>query len=745
MRPLLILCSTALALSLSNVAFAANTHTAPADTTAKAPPPVATKGAASEKKKSAGKNPAWPKSRAETVSVTATRDARVVSPSSVSLDAVQPESQVSNYYITHAAPPTSDYLTLVQFTPSVSNSSPNGPGVSSKNATIRGFQDGEYNVTFDGIPFGDPNSYGHATTSFFPAPVVSTVSVDRGPGTASTIGNATFGGSMNIKSAALSDKMGGMVGGSMGSNSTYQSVIELQTGRIEKTNGTRLMFNYSHTETAGMVNYGGLRQDNYFAKLEQPLGANTTLTLVGEKTGLDWYTYSQPTLASTALYGYSFANLNNDPNSQQYYKYALDQRGSDFSYMDLKSENYGFRFDNKLYTYALDNLGSGAADNKGTTDNSALLTTGVPGALEESHYRAYGDIARLEHDFGHGFFSTTARVGVWWEHARESVTEYTVNLQTGLPAVFTGYPNAKAIDLLSDSETIQSFVEFAWHPVKGLTITPGWKHVDFHRHIAGETSFEGVNNSSSYAVDLGSTSINYHLTKNVSIYSQWAMGFQAPQANTQEATGSAYNTLSPQQTINYQAGIVYKSGRLVASLDGYYINFRNKIGSFTESSAIGGGNVTVYRNQGGVIYKGIEAEATYQLGYGLSLTANGSINSAAAKTTDLQIANAPSATANFGAIYDHGRLYGSILTKWVGHRFAGDGQLASGANYTRLPAYSYTNLTLGYRFPHGVRVDFQANNLFNNRTITEGSGAATNTTYYYLAQRNFYGTVRISF
>ena len=66
--------------------------------------------------------------------------------------------------------------------------------------TMRGFQNGQYNVTFDGIPWGDSNDFTQHTTSYFMQQDIGNVVVDRGPGDASNIGNATFGGTIAVNS-----------------------------------------------------------------------------------------------------------------------------------------------------------------------------------------------------------------------------------------------------------------------------------------------------------------------------------------------------------------------------------------------------------------------------------------------------------------------------------------------------------------------------------------------------------------
>ncbi|MBR0558550.1 TonB-dependent receptor [Neokomagataea anthophila] len=671
--------------------------------------------------------------------------AQAQAPGQTPMTATQPETSISKTYIKHIASPHADYLSVMQFSPSASNSSPNGPGMSSKNAAIRGFQDGQYNVTFDGIPFADPSSFSHQTTSFFPAPVLGSMMIDRGPGTASTMGNATFGGTMALNSEDLLDKHLITINGAYGSANTYQAGIDLQSGAIAATNGTRILFNYNHTATDGLLKYAGLRQDNYFLKIEQPIYDFAHFSVVSERTTVAWNNYVQPTVAGTQKYGYNYASLNNDPTSQLYRSYNFSNRWSDFSYAKFDAEKYGFRFVDKAYTYGYDEAATAGGNTNGTTPNSTLLTSGVPGVGSGSHYRPWGNIATLERDFGHGVTNVTARAGVWYDYSRQTQVQVTNDLSTGQIKPYKGRSTALSYDLLGYTTSINSFLEFVWRPVKGLSITPGWKHVDFKRSINGVSSGSTLNSTRSYAVDLGSAALNYQFNQHWAYYAQWAMGFQAPPSNVQRGPGAQFNTLSPQQTINYQTGIIFKSDRFIADIDGYYINFRNKISAFALPVGPGGSYVTVYGNQGGVIYKGFEAEATLRAGYGFSVTANASINSAADKTSGMQVANAPSSTAFFGVLYDRDALYGSFLTKYVGHRFAGAGQLPSGANYTRLPAYSSTDLTLGYRFGSKYRVQFQVANIFDNRTITEGNGSATLPTYYYLPPRNYYGSFSASF
>lgn len=106
------------------------------------------------------------------------------------------------------------------------------------------FVDGQYNVMIDGIPFGDANDFTHHRTSFFPAGVLGDVMVDRGPGDASTIGYATFGGTVGLHSRAFTYAMSGSLRGTYGSFNDRFAVAELQSGSIAQTGDTRILFDY---------------------------------------------------------------------------------------------------------------------------------------------------------------------------------------------------------------------------------------------------------------------------------------------------------------------------------------------------------------------------------------------------------------------------------------------------------------------------------------------------------------------
>ncbi|MDE2043002.1 MAG: TonB-dependent receptor plug domain-containing protein, partial [Alphaproteobacteria bacterium] len=200
---------------------------------------------------------------------------------STPLDAVQPASVISADFIAKNLAPSGNYDEAIKFSPSVFDTAPNGPGLAeSQNIAIRGFQDGQFNVTFDGIPWGDSNDFTHHTTSYFMAHDLGQITVDRGPGTAATIGEATFGGTVYILSKAPDEHFSLNPYISYGSFNTFNAGVELDSGAMTPS-GTRLMIDGEFLTSDGYLTNEGLRRQNIYGKLVQPIGSAFTLTVAG--------------------------------------------------------------------------------------------------------------------------------------------------------------------------------------------------------------------------------------------------------------------------------------------------------------------------------------------------------------------------------------------------------------------------------------------------------------------------------
>lgn len=181
--------------------------------------------------------------------VTATK-ANEIAPVTASLQTTQPQAIVSRSFIEDSLPATADFNQLALITPSFSNTGGDGGmGISESKGQLRGFQDGEYNITYDGVPFSDTNDPTHHSNTFFPSDTIETVVVDRGPGNASNLGQATFGGSVNLFSRAARDEMGAEVRAGYGTNNTWMIRPMVQSGAIDALGGTKALLGGQYVKT----------------------------------------------------------------------------------------------------------------------------------------------------------------------------------------------------------------------------------------------------------------------------------------------------------------------------------------------------------------------------------------------------------------------------------------------------------------------------------------------------------------
>lgn len=422
-------------------------------------------------------------------------------PLTASLTTTQPQSAVSRDYIDNTVP-TADFNELIMLTPGVSlTGTGNGAGFSESKAVIRGFQDGEYNVTYDSIPFADTNNPTHHSTAFFPSNTIETVVVDRGPGNASQLGQATYGGNVNMYSRAARDEIGGQAEAIIGMFNSFIARAEFQSGKIEKLGDTRIVLTGQFLRSDGALTYSPVNSKNLYGKAVIPIGASNTLTLMstwnrnfyylsdvakGATCGSAITTGGTSTTAADAsgnpltqltgsncaptsegsTYGKNFG-MTNDPSLASYYKYNRTDKTTDFSYIRLQSDlGSGFSLDNRVYMYGYTNntySGNGKSAVKvangvptfsfpsggvisgfsgaGTPDSPFKTVAGpatdVLGYNKLNKYRTYGYIGQLNYDFSMG----KIRLGGWYEYAVTDRHIFDLDATTGQPSYNEAFNN----------------------------------------------------------------------------------------------------------------------------------------------------------------------------------------------------------------------------------------------------------------------------------------------------------------
>lgn len=714
--------------------------------------------------------------RVDELVVTAASGAVAVAPIKASLEATQPQSIIDRKAIDQFIPSTSDYTQIVNLSPSLSGTSSNGPGLGESKSTLRGFQDGQYNITYDGIPWGDANGPTHHSTSFFPSSTIGAVVVDRGPGGASQLGVASFGGSINLFSPEVSETFGGSQSITSGSWNTWMSVTKISTGAIDKLNGAHALFNFQELTTDGALSYSSARAYNQLVRAVVPITDTWKLTLLGTWNYTKVHTSDSPgaTLTQVGLYGKNFA-LSNDPASPTYYKYNLVTKHTYFNYAKLNGEvTPTLRLENTLYSYYYKNDTESALDpTLSPTDianKTGLQITQVPGGkpVVNGHipgytklnvYKIYGNILRLDQDLPFG----TIKAGLWAEHADTGPRaryDYDATLGRGpngytvdyRQKVLAGVPQYLEYEQYSGWTQYQPFIDFEWRPTDQLTITPGIKYLTEKLSVDAEVnqkSRQPFHDSKTFKKTLYFLTANYKLQDNLAVYAQYATGFLIPDISATQVVNPNLTDLKPQESTNYQAGLVYHGGRFTVDADAYYIDFTNKVQTVTV------GSETVNFNLGGARYKGVEGAVTFQASDSVFLFANGSINSAKAQgasttisgvpvviTGGKQIANAPKSTAALGVLFQNETWSISLADKYTGKQWAAEGEPTA----YEIDGYHATDLTVVYRVGR-YRLQGSIYNLFDNQPATgikPGKTAAYDQ-YYFQPERNFQVSAKVNF
>lgn len=608
-----------------------------------------------------------------------------------SLSATSPEAIIDRAFIEQNTPQIGDYTTTLQLAPSmVSAGNPNGPGsTDGAKISLRGVADGAFNITYDGVPWGDTNGPSHHANSFFPNSTIGGVVIDRSPGTALDIGQASFGGSVNLYSLPVENHFTARQKVSVGSWGSWQSVSTIATGPIAQAHDASLILNFQEYGTNGYLTNSPSAGDNQYIKAVVPVTSKLTVTGLFTRND-DHYNQSDisnGTVAELAKYGAINFALCNDPQYSCYKGYNYTKKATDFEYLKEAGELFkGLTFDNTTYSFWYSNRtlsannqdwslpygatggytvalsppaaypANGKADSKG-------LVAGLPGYWKRNEYRVTGDVIRFNDDLGFG----TLTFGGLYEIAKTkrfiddialpvpgsgisgfytpiyniekaasfAVTPPVANCD-GYAQLGASYKNICATPLnvryneYSGWHYYQMFGQFAWRPTDKLTITPGVKYLNFdlYVHAPVESSVsQPLYIDKTYEKTLGFLSANYRIKSYWSVYGQIAQGFLVPNIGSFYVYNENFQSIRPQESLAYQAGTVFSRGRLNFDADLYSIVFSHKLQSNTDLTS----GETYYTNSGGADYKGVEAELTYVWVPGVSTFVNYSNNIATGK------------------------------------------------------------------------------------------------------------------
>jgi iron complex outermembrane recepter protein len=659
-------------------------------------------------------------------------------PVRASLEEESPHAEISQQYIQNFTSPVTDFTNILNMTPGTFSISPNGIGLGQSNIYFRGFPDGDYTMTFDGIPFEDTNTPTHHSWSFFPGQWIGGVDFDRSPGTASTIGPSNFGGSVNLQSRETQPDPAIQATISYGSWDTRLLDMAGNTGTFGNGNST-LWFDVHQMESSGYQTFNKQKRDGGSIKYQYKVSPKTTVTLY---TGvIDLWTntpnFNGATRAQIAEFGDNYL-MSGNPADPNYYGYNYYHVQTNFEYLGVKSDlGGGWKFEDKVYGYHYWNKQN---YNSQTTFSTATSDSGVD---KLNGYTKFGDVVSLSQESRWGIF----RVGAWYEWAYTDRYQIPQNPLTTVDALLPNFHEHFV------TNSIQPFVEYALKLTSRFTFTAGIKPAYYNMNldqyqdngkIAGcvgggvlstskatptSTCIGGVdfvNHSAGYNSWLPAASTNYRLTRTWSLYGQYAKGNIIPPSAVFDVPGGNVEvTPKPVITNTYQAGTVLRRNRFTVDFDAYYSKFQNTYADYTDPVTF----LPIYYLTPDSITKGVEAEGNVVIGWGVNLYANVTTGSAKYVNSDFWVQDTPRNTEGLGFTYLHKNWDLGIFDKRIGSMYNDNG---STHNAVPINPWSLTDFYFNYTIKgssilRNSKIGFSVNNLFDNHNIVAVTPASTTT------------------
>jgi len=386
-------------------------------------------------------------------------------------------------------------------------------------------------------------------------------------------------------------------------------------------------------------------------------------------------------------------------------------------------------------------------------NETANSTSAKPSGVDKLNgYRHAGDTVTLSYQSKWGIF----RTGAWYDWAYTDRYQYPSNGILGW--VDTPLPNFHEHFL---TQSFQPFAEYEWHPLRKFVLIAGVKAADYNMTLnqyqdngktvgclggkAGNDPATGApicvgggaftTHSINYNNWLPNVAARYYIKQNWSAYAQWSEGSIIPPSGVFDVpNGTVLTPPHPTLAKTYQIGSVIKNKRWTLDADLYYVHFQNVYDSYNDPIALD----TIFVPTGPTNTKGVEAESNIAIGWGLSLYANASFNSAKYAEGQnfpnggLWVANSPKNIQSIALLYQHKNWDLGFIDKRVGTMYNDNGSLTYNINGLKIPypvdqvitiqPFNLVNVFANYTIKNaswlrGSKIGLAVNNLADNHNI----------------------------
>lgn len=677
------------------------------------------------------------------------------------LDMASPRSEITSQYIREYTSPVTDFADITQAAPGTVSYATNGVGNGQSKTWFRGFADGAFTMTWDGVPFQDSNDPTHHSWAYVPAPAISYVDFDRSPGTASDIGPTNFAGSIHMFSPKMSDTMNFQVAESYGSWNTNQILGMFNSGLL--LGKAHVWFEGHHNTSDGYQTFNDQQRTAGTLKFNWKFSDKANLTLVGTSVIVDSNTPdSDPTRGQIRDHGLNYIMDGNQyitsgshagALNSMYYKNFTYHVPTNFEVITFTKElGRNWKFETKPYTYSYSNH----QHLQKKQDQDLLAPTPVYESVNATsavdklnQYNRGGEITTVSAASRFGVF----RAGAWYEYT----TTHRYQVKSN-PSTWVDSPNLADLKFHEYfvTNSIQPYVEYQLVALPKWTITAGVKSATYTMNLnqladgstvgnlgCTSTTIAGcagisARHTAFYNNVLPSFEANYRIRNNWSVYGQYGRGSEIPPSSVFDVTGAQVGT-TPKPTVatTYQGGSVIQINQLSLDADVYHIHFDNAYSSFlAPSNATGSlipGDSYYYATPPSNTF-GFEAEGNVLVTRGLSFNFNGTAGQAKYEAAAAQtlgtgtvlpatpsawVAGTPNYTVGLGTTYQDRSWDFGFLNKQIGPRYIDNSTVHEAS---QLNSFWMNNLFANYTVRRGSlfdqsKIKLSINNLFDNHDV----------------------------
>ncbi|MBV1832227.1 TonB-dependent receptor [Komagataeibacter sp. AV436] len=617
--------------------------------------------------------------------------------------------------------PTSTALDLVKNLPSMNVTTPDPSGMEGGQIQTRGLTDLDMGLMLDGAPAAAAKYLNEDIDS------ENLESVEVTPGSSATDLPAisAAGGVMNERSRTASQKFGGMMDFSYGTNNMSREFIRLDSGEIGHT-GVRSYFSFSNTHSRSWMGSGINQRKHIDFGLQKDWSNGSNAKLFVSWNSEDFTIDAYPDGKAFENYkrtgeGYG---RNSDPTSDNYWQNNNDHWNQIFLtapiHVVLPAK---FAFDLQPYFSFGQGWDASPGNNGAFGDNYDLYynqTTGthnITNYFQENEARQVGAVAKIGYQIDrHNHLS----FGYWYEN-NQTIQNYPVSatMQNGQApspnnpsyqlsqSFLTGVDAGYELHSLFIQDTAKYFNDkLQIHAGFKFVMSDAWNknwlaNAGSKSWTYGKNGTMAGQNGANTTEPLPQLSISYTFNDHHQIYVNAEGDYRQPSATDLGwlTPVNGQSMLKNQYSIKEELGYRYHDKYVMFDLSLFNYNVTNRIldtylGA-NQYMPIEGGNQTMRGFDVMVASRPIHGFSPYASFEYLHATQDSNVQDALGQTVyakGKEAVMAPHVMANFGLTYKYRGFFANAAVHYTG------AQSVAMDNSERMPGYVTDTLSLGYHF-----------------------------------------------